>query len=127
MTVRASIYGLQEAQAANERVLAAVKPSGALGRALQWALATSQRWAIANTPVDSGAWRASHRTELRGVRGRLYLAPGAKNPRSGEAVTAYAGVWEERKGRYAIYRRLEADESPQIAAGAIRHALQELP
>lgn len=125
--MRGTIRGLQEAQDANERVLAAMQPSGAFGRAMQWATATGQRWAIAHTPVDTGAWRASHRTELRGLRGRLSIAPGARNPRSGDLVSAYAQEWEDRKGRYAIYRRLEQEAGPRIAAEAVAQILEALP
>ena len=124
---RPTIAGLQRAQAANAETIAALRPSGALGRAVQWATATAHRYAVGLNPVDTGAWRASHRMQVAGTRGRIFLETGARNPRSGTPVTQYAGVWEARAGRYAIYKRTRDEAGPTIAASAAKQFLEGLP
>jgi hypothetical protein len=77
-----SIEGLQEAQKANLKAINALKPSGALGRAVQFMSSAAHRAAVFNTPWDTGSLRASHRIKLKGDRGIIYIDPGASNPRS---------------------------------------------
>ena len=106
MPVKATIRGLQEAQAACNRAAAAVAPRGALGRAVKYVTATVHRYAVAINPFDTGSWRAAQRQQLAGDArwGRVFLAPGAANSRTGTPVDRYAGMYEERGGRYAIYQ-----------------------
>lgn len=52
------------------------------------------RLAASVTPVDTGAMRKA----WRWVKGRLFIDPGARNPRSGVPVTDYATTVSERYG-----------------------------
>lgn len=122
-----TIRGLQEAQAANVQIIAALRPSGAFGRAIQYATASAHRYAASVTAVDTGAWRASHRMAVTGLRGDVFLAAGALNPRSGTPVETYATIWEARGGRHAAYRRTVDEAGPRIQAEAGAMVLGDLP
>lgn len=128
MPVSLTIKGLQEAQQANQRRLAELKPSGALGRAVQYATATLQRHAIGITHVDTGSLRASHRMRLEagGLRGVIYIDPSAVNPRSGQKTSIYGPVEHARGGSHAFYARTVAEAGPQVekqAGNMVRVAL----
>lgn len=116
MTVRLDIKGIQEVQAANNRMIAAMKPRGALGKAVQRGTIRAHRYAVAITHVDTGALRASHRmrSERRGLRGRIFIDPGSRNPRSNVRPYQY-GVYEhDRGGEHAFYERTVVEEGPRI-------------
>jgi hypothetical protein len=104
--VKLSITGIQEAQAKNNRNMAALRPEGALGRAVQYGTMAAHRYAIGVTHVDTGALRGSHRMELAGLRGRVYIAPEAMNPRSGQKTTLYGPYEHQRGGEHAFYQRV---------------------
>lgn len=130
MAVSMTIRGLQEAQQANQRRLAELKPSGALGRAVQYATATLQRHAIGVTHVDTGSLRASHRMRLEagGLRGVIYIDPSAVNPRSGQKTSVYGPAEHARGGSHAFYARTVAEAGPQVekqAGMTVRVALVE--
>lgn len=115
--VTLTITGLQEAQAMNNRAIAALRPEGALGKAVQAATADVQRWAVIYTHVDTGALRASHRMEVGGVRGRVYIG-GGSNPRSGLATAVYGPVEHARGGSHAFYDRVVSEQGDAIVARA---------
>ncbi len=126
--MKGSIKGLQQAQAATNQAAAAVTAGGALGRAVRHITARVHRYAVTINPVDTGSWRASQRQTIEsdGLTGHVFLQPGATNSRSGVAVSRYAGVWEARKGRYAVYlRTFEEDGQKALDAGGdiVRGAL----
>lgn len=122
-----TIKGLQEAQAACLQLLAAMRPSGALGKSVQFALAAASRYAIAETPVDTGAWRASHRVKMQRLAGEVFLDPSAKNPRNGALVRVYARANAERAGgRYDVYKTVGQKER-EIATAAAQALIAELP
>ena len=83
MSVDVGMEGLQEAQAGNEKTIAALKPSGLMGRAVLYLTTQAHRHAIYATPWDSGGLRASHRMEVKGLRGQVFIDPGAVNPMQG--------------------------------------------
>lgn len=89
--VDATITGLQEAQEANLRKIAALKPSGSLGRAIQWGAGEAHRFLTANTAHWTGALRASRRIKMRarGLEAVISAAPEAINPRSDARPSRY--------------------------------------
>lgn len=89
MDASLTITGLQEAQEANAQAIAAVSPSGGLGKAVQVATTEAQRWAIYYTPWATRALATSHRMELQGERGRIYIDPSATNPKSRTPPSVY--------------------------------------
>lgn len=118
--VRASIAGLQRGQARNVRTMAALRPSGAFGEAIRSGTEMAHRAAVNDTAVDTGAWRASHRMTFDGLRGRVYLSPGARNPKSRQLVRIYAKVYEDRAGSYAVYKNTVRSSTAPIQREAAR-------
>jgi hypothetical protein len=118
--VRLSITGLQEAQAANNRLTAAVKPAGALGRAVKYGTLEASRVAQVLTHVDTGALRASHRTQYAGLQGRVFLDPAATNPRSHALTSVYGPIEEQRGSTHAFYRRTIAEHGERILSEMAR-------
>lgn len=104
MDVDLSIRGIQEVQAANNRRIALLTADGDLGQAVREITAFTHRQAVAVTHVDTGSLRASHRMEITGVRGRVYIDPNSINPRTGEKPAEYGEVEHARGGRHAFYR-----------------------
>ena len=49
-------------------------------------------YAVSITPVDTGAWRDSHETEIVDDLARVYIDPGATNPKTGAFVEDYATI-----------------------------------
>lgn len=100
-----TIRGIQEAQRWNLRAIAAMQPDGQFGRAIQYATTIVHRHAVSITHVDTGALRASHRIQLDGLRGRIYIDPSSVNPDSGARPAVYGAIEEARGGSHAFYRR----------------------
>jgi len=117
--VSATITGIQEAQAANLRLIAAARPEGGLGRAVQYAATAVHRYAVIIKHVITGALRASHRIRLTGAaRAEIYLDPSAKNPRSGAATSEYGPAEHARGGAHRFYERTLDEQGDEIAARA---------
>jgi len=113
--VELTITGIQELQEKNIRRIAAILPTGAAGRVVQYALVELHRYAVAITHVDTGSLRASHRMKLSGLRGEIYIDPGSVNPRSNKRPIVYGGYEEARGGTHAFYRRAMAERGPMVA------------
>jgi hypothetical protein len=112
--VKLTITGIQQAQATNNRAIAALRPEGALGRAVQYGTLSAHRYAIGFTHVDTGTLKASHRMEVKGLRGRIYIDPSARNPRSQQRAAIYGPYEHERGGEHAFYDRVVNDLGQQI-------------
>jgi len=111
-----TITGIQAVQAANLRAIAAMKPSGALGRAVLYGTTEAHRYAVAITHVDMGALQASHRIKMKqgGLRGEIYIDPATTNPRSGQRPVVYGFYEHERGGSHAFYARVEKERGAAI-------------
>jgi hypothetical protein len=114
-----SIRGLQEAQRLNARIIAYTKPNGPLSAVVKNATARLHRYLVGITHVITGAYRASQRMEFADQRGRLYVDPGAVNPRTNQRPEEYAVYEENRGGEHAAYRRTADEEGPKVQADAI--------
>lgn len=112
--VRVTIAGVQAARAAVLDALAALRPVGALGEAVRAATLAADRYAVMLTAVDTGSWRASHRPQVAGLHGRVFLDPSTTNPRSGTRPAVYGAVWEERGGSHAVYARTVNEAGQRI-------------
>lgn len=121
-----TIKGLQALQARNLRMTAALQPKGGLGRAIQFVTIEVFRYLVSITHVDTGAYRAADRMEVKESRGRIFVAPGARNPRSGQLVTDYAPEEEARGGAHAAYARAERDMGPQALDRGVQFVQKEL-
>ena len=121
-----SIEGIQEVQQRNLKRIAALQPEGAAGEATRDALVALHRYAVSITHVGKykvngafvggGSLRASHRVEVDGLEGRIYIDPAARNPRSKTRPREY-GVYENaRGGEHAFYDRTVDEYGPQVIA-----------
>lgn len=135
--IKVSISGIQEAQQANQKMIAALRPTGAFGRGIQYATLQAQRYAIANTHVGryprygsfvgGGSLRASHRVGVNGLRGMVFIDPDAVNPITGNKPSEY-GVYEHRRGfPHNFYERTVSERGDVIAEGAQNEILRGMP
>lgn len=122
-----TIRGLQELNDLNVRTIAALKPASGLGRAVKFAVAEGHRYLVSIVHVDTGAYRASNRMEVEGDRGRIYVDPGARNPRSKQLVADYAPEEEARGGGHAAYARTVAEMNSRVLDRAVQYLQRELP
>lgn len=119
-----SIQGIQEVQARNAKRIATMQTGGAAEDAVRDAIASLHRYAVSITHVGQypggGALRASHRMEVEGLEGMVYIDPGSTSPRrSGRRKykPAEYGVYEHaRGGEHAFYDRTVESEGPQVIA-----------
>ena len=121
-----TIKGLQELQDKNARRIAALQPKGALGRAIQYATIEARRYLVSITHVDTGAYRASHRMQVKAGQGRIFVDPSARNPRSKQLVAEYAELEEARGGEHAAYERTARDMGEQALDRAIQYIQREI-
>ena len=132
-----SIEGIQEVQQRNLKRIAAMQPSGEAGAAVRDAIVALHRYAVAITHVGrydrmgvsgkaiGGSLRASHRMEIAGLAGEIYIDPSSVNP-LGKKPVVY-GVYENaRGGEHAFYDRTVNEEGPKVSnmvAGRIKDAM----
>jgi len=127
MTLKVGISGLQEAQRDNLRDQAAVKPSGALGRAVQMVTLDASRYQVTITHVLTGALRAAERVEQDApARWQIYIDPQARNPRSNALVSQYAEAENARGGSHA-YADNTFNMADVFVGRAVSYFLSELP
>lgn len=125
------IEGQRELQAALDQIAAAVKPSGALGQAVQ--AVTRHAWTLAQdaSHVQTGALQASHRwsyAEVDGnAQGLVTIDEGAFNPRSLEDVREYAPIEHARGGSHAFYARVVEDRGDELLGLGATALLDALP
>lgn len=113
-----SIQGIQETQQANLRQVAAMQPSGRFGEMIRQATLAAQRYAVMITHVDTGTLRASHRVEVMGLRGQIYIDPVSISPKGGRPAV-YGVAEHNRGGSHAFYARTESEAGERIAQSAI--------
>ena len=118
-----TIRGIQKLQRANAKMINALKPEGARGRAVQYGLTEGHRYAVTITHVDTGALRASHRMkyEVGGGRaeGSIYIDPTTRNPVTNAYPSIY-GVYEHgHGGTHRFYERVIEERGKRISDGMI--------
>ena|SRR5581483_4951801 len=118
--IRQDIAGLQRAQAAMLRAVAAVRPAGSLGRAVQYAITAFHRYKTAITHVDTGAYRAAGTISFGGLRAVLFTSPDAVNPRSGARPAEYQNYEERRGGSHAAWARTAGEAGDGIMRRAVQ-------
>jgi len=119
--LKIGIRGIQEAQAAMLRAVAALDPQGAFGQAVVWATTQLHRYATYITHVQTGALRASHRMRFNfdsvSARGEIYIDPGSVNPLGAKPAT-YGVTEHGRGGSHAFYQRTYEEHGGQIGGRA---------
>ena len=116
----ASIRGLQEAQQANLRMIAAMTPGGRFGNTIRTITTKLQRYEVSVSHVDTGAMRASERIEIKGLVGRIFLDESATNPRSGALTSVYGAIENARGGAHAFGARTY-ETAPGIVNSALNY------
>lgn len=137
MSITAILRGHTELQEANQQIIAAVQPSGRLGRAVVYVTTQAQRYAIYNTPWDTTVLRKSHRMEISGggKRGRVYIDPATVNPMRGNRRPSVYGAELHthgltpgvRGGIRAFYQYTVEHDGPGILRRGVRLIEQGLP
>ena len=122
-----SIEGIQEVQARNNRRIAALQPKGAAGEAARDAIIALHRYATQITHVGKyeggGALKSSHRMEVDGTEGKVYIDHGSVSPRRTKrrAKLVVYGVYENaRGGEHAFYDRTVDEIGEQGSARAVQ-------
>ncbi len=126
MALRFSIQGLQQAQQANQRAIAATNPRDGLGRAVQYVLVEAQRYESSIIYVDTGALRASQRMELSGARGAIFTDPSAVNPRGGRRVSTYAAAEHNRGYPHNYAERTVQERGDALGRAAVDGIIREM-
>lgn len=122
-----TITGIQEAQAATLRAMAAAKPDGGLGRAVWYAATELHRYAVSITHVDTGALRASEQVAMRGsARAEIYIDPSATNPRTGARTADYGAVENARGGAHAFFERTYNERGAVASERALQYMQGEM-
>lgn len=120
ISIRSDIAELQRAQAAMLRAVAAVRPGGSLGRAVQYAITAFHRHKTAITHVDTGAYRAAGTIQFGGLRAVLFTSPDAVNPQSGVRPAEYQHFEELRGGSHAAWARTVNERGDVIMRRAVQ-------
>ena len=123
------IRGLQKIQKANSKMINALRPEGARGRAVKYGLTEGQRAAQIETHVATGALKASHRMyyDANGPRGTIYIDPTAANPRTGAMTHIYGPEEHARGDPHDFYARVERLHGKRIGEGMIHVIYSDLP
>lgn len=121
-----TVQGYEALQNANRKLLEAMKPSGGLGKAVLYGTVQMQRGVITRAHVDTGTYKASQTADVQGLSGRVYTASN-RNPRSGQAASAYAPYEEARGGGHAAYANTFRGDAPGVMGDAIKIIVSELP
>lgn len=126
MSFKVAIEGYQELQAANRKLLAAVRPQGALGAANLYATKSMLRGVESRAHSDTGTYQASIRAEFNGLTGRVYVAPN-RNPKSGGIAAAYARFEEARGGSHAAFANTAKQDEQRAAQEGVQLIIGALP
>jgi len=129
VTLKPTITSILKIQRANAKIINALKPEGARGRAVKYGLTEGQRAAQAETHVDTGALKASHRMyyDPNGPKGLIYIDTSAANPRTGAKTSAYGPVEHARGDPHDFYARVERLHGKRISEGMIHVIYSDLP
>lgn len=135
--MKVATSGLHEAQQAMMKTLAAVKPSGLLGRVVHTGLTMALHRSIARTHVETGALRLAQRGRMEtDARGRVYIDPSALGVRriggklrvtTTKRPAVYGAVEHSRGGSHAFYEQVERLDGSNIAWTMITTFMRGMP
>jgi len=119
-----TIRGIQEAQKANLEHIRDFEPNGAFQMAVKAGIILSQQSAVRKTHKVTGALAGSHRIQLRGNSGSVFLDPNARNPHSRALTSVYGIVEHKRGGSHAFYRRVRDEDGTMIQRAVAKEFLR---
>ncbi len=119
--------GIAPIQAMQRHALGMLKESDGrhfLGSQIRDTTFRGVRYAQAFTHVDTGALRSSHipsfSASMTNAEGKIFIAPGQKNPRHGRYTDRYGVIEHDRGGSHSFYRltydRLVDERSSDLIA-----------
>lgn len=120
------VQGYEAIQAANQKLIADMKPTGALGKAVLYGAQQFQKGVQSRAHVDTGTYKASQMADAQGLVGRAYTASN-RNPKSGASASTYGPYEEARGGAHAAYATTFRTDAPGVMASAIGLIVSELP
>ncbi|MEM7344586.1 MAG: hypothetical protein AAF485_10110 [Chloroflexota bacterium] len=97
------IEGIQAVQTRNIMRIQSLTSNGPLEALAKRVTVYTHSQAIKVTHVDTGTLRASHRMQVRGKRGRVFIDPDAVNPQSGEKPVDYGPIEHSHGPTHAFY------------------------
>ena len=124
--IKTVVKGYEQLQAANLKLLSAVKPTGALGAANLYATKSMLRGVIGRAHADTGTYKSSMRAEFNGLTGRVYVAPN-RNPKSGGIAAIYGKYEEARGGSHAAFANTASQDEAKAAQDGIQIIVGALP
>jgi len=124
MAYEYTIEGIEKHQKRNEARIKALKPEGEAGEAVKDAVQQLHKYAVSITHVGKyeggGALKASHRMEVDGLEGMVFIDPKAVSPRGRpkrKNRPVVYGVYENaRMGDHGFYDRTVDEIGPRVLA-----------
>ncbi len=121
-----TIEELQQAQAAMLKIIAALQPRGAVGKATQEMTIRAFRWVVTQTHIKTGTLKASRRMEVHELKGIIYTVVGI-NPKTGKSARAYDVPEQARGGSHQTYVNFIATQALAVGRMGIITMLRNLP
>lgn len=121
--------GIREAQQVNLRAISQLSPQGRGGRAVFYLISDLWTYAVRITHRDTSGLALSHRMEVKGSRGEIYIDPASPNPRPQgprqtrpHAKPVEYGVYEHnRGGDHAFYDRTMSEQGGNALERAMEY------
>ena len=125
--IRMTIRGIQQAQAANQKLYAEVQPGGGLGRLVTFVTAGLHRYALIIVHKISGGLAGSLRIgRVSDVVHRIFIDPASVNP-LGDRPSEYGIVEHARGGDHAFFERTIDEAGGRLTIEGIRSFSARLP
>lgn len=124
--MKIAVQGLPGLQTLARQFRDTALPNGALSKAVASATQAYADGTQRRAHRDTGTMASAQTAEVTGLLGRVYTA-NASNPKTGQAASVYAPAEEARGGAHAFYAPTFAQDTPHIAAEALRIITGALP
>jgi hypothetical protein len=121
-----TVQGLEKIQAARLKLLKAMEPSGAFGRAVLYATTELFEGVQGRIHVDTGTYRAAQIPKVQGLVDQIYTGA-YRNPKSGTAASVYGPYEEARGGSHAAYANTVRSDAPGVLGQAAKLVIEDLP
>lgn len=121
-----TIEGLQKAQAANLKMIAALSPKGGVGQATKEMGIRAFRWVVTQTHIKTGTLKASRRLDIQPLSAIIYTTSGI-NPKTGKNARGYDVPEQARGGTHQTYVNFIATQGFAIGRMGIITMLRALP
>jgi hypothetical protein len=110
----AEVRNLAEVQAENNRAIADLQPSGALGQLIKDVTLDLHRYDVSIVHVDTGGLIQAQRMRVEGAYGEIFIDPYAVN-RKGQRPIVYGPFEHGRGGEHAFMDRTVTEYWPSVA------------